>query len=334
MLPWSSVRSLVVLVGALAACSSSSSRLDLDDLTVVKHFTLDGIGSAYSVVLDGNGIAYVSDRAGFRSYRLNHGDDAELLATYIVQPETGQANQPLALRGSTLAVPQGTRIALVDVADPAAPRTLSTIELGSTGVSGALAWDGDYLYWGGINMQRSLVTDPTHPGPPTLISAQAVDSMLVEGGHIITSGQAMLTILRLPDPNIVNAAAAPIGMVPITTATRLARNGGALYGTAINGGGVWVADIGTLTAPKLLHDAPGGLGGIGGGIALQGDQMISVSQQDVIADYDISDPLDPVMGKTKILRNYDRQANFDIAREGDLLVIANSAGLLLVAPLL
>jgi hypothetical protein len=320
-------------VSALAACSSSSSRLDLDDLTVVKHFTLDGVGTAYSVVLDGHGIAYVSDRAGFRSYRLNHGDDAELLATYLVQPETAQANEPLALRGTTLAVSHGVRIALVDVADPAAPRTLSTIELGSTGVSSALAWDGDYLYWGGINMQRSVVTDPAHPGPPQLISAQAVDSMIVQGGHIFTSGAATLTILTLPDPNIVNGAAAPIGMAQIASARHLVKNGNALYGTAINGGGVWVADIGTLTAPKLVHDAPVGVG-FGGGIAVQGDQMISASQQDVLVDYDISDPLDPVESKTKILRNYDRQANFDIAREGDLLVIANNLGLLLVAPTL
>ncbi len=298
---------------------------------MVKRFTLDGVGTAYSVVTDGHGIAYVSDRAGFRSFRLNHTDDAEQIAAYIVQPETAQQNQPLALHGTTLAVPHGSRIALVDVADPAAPRTLSTIDIGSTGTSSALAWDGDYLYWGGINMQRSLVTDPTQPGAPQLIGAQAVDSMIVEGGHIFTSGAAMLTILTLPDPNVVNGVAAPIGMASITTATRLLKNGNALYGAAGNGGTVWVADITTLTAPRLVHDSPGGLAG---GLVLHGDQLICASRGDVIVDLDVSDRFDPVERKTKILRTLDRRPNFDIARVDDLLLIANDTGLLLVAPTL
>ena len=106
----------------VVACSGPS-KLELKDLTLVHQYMLDGKGTAYQVVIGGD-VAYVSDQAGFRTFRLTD-SDATPLATYVFEPQSAQGNQPLALRGNLLAVAHGARIALVDVSDPANPMTLS-----------------------------------------------------------------------------------------------------------------------------------------------------------------------------------------------------------------
>jgi hypothetical protein len=327
----SNLRHLLYLCLVVAACSEPD-RIALRDLTVVNHFTLDGKGTAYQVVI-GDEIAYVSDQAGFRSFRLTD-TDAAPLATYIVEPQTPQGNQPLALSGKILAVAHGARIVLVDVSDPAKPVTLSTIEAGSDGAAHGLAFDGDYLYWTGINIKRALVRDPANPGVPQVIAAQQFNTLLIRAGYIYASGPGTLVIFSLPDPNVVNGVAPPVSMASLPQAMSLVLNGTVLYGSAGSHGNLFVVDVADRKAPQVIDPDPAGFD-MGGPLVLQGDQLLAPSYTDFTYDYDVSDPQHPVEVDARLVaRNYDRQPNYGAARRGDLLLLGNEAGLLVLYPTL
>ncbi len=329
------MRFAVMLAVFLVGCGPS--RLELKSLTVEKSFTLDGVGTAYSIVVSKD-VAFVSDRAGFRSYRLNKGDDAVELATYLVEPQSSQSNQPLALKGTLLAVAHGSRIVLVDVSDPAAPKTLSTLAISSEGTGRGLAFDGDYLYWGGINLQRARVTDPTQPGMPEVIFGSQVTTLLISNGRIYASGIDTLFILDLPNPAIEHAAAPTIGTAAVGNAGDLVLNGTALYGSAGGLGNVHIVDVKDPAAPVVVHKvegSQGGFNGAGAGLSLQGTQLLAPSLMDITYEYDVSDPLAPKELESRLIaRGYDGQSNFDVARSGDLLLLANTRGFLILAPTL
>ncbi|HEY4055857.1 MAG TPA: hypothetical protein VGM39_04585 [Kofleriaceae bacterium] len=324
--------STLLLLSLVGACSSSSDDLDLKDLTVLKDFTGDARGAAFSLVI-GNGIAYVSTRDGFNAYQLNDGTDAVQLATYAVIPVSDQTQQPLALRGTTLAVAHGSRIALVDVSNPASPTTLSTLDIGTNGAGYSMAFDGDYLYWGGINLQRANVSDPAHPGTPALISSQEALSLIIRDGHIYVSATATLTIYNEPDPAVTNGAAVPVGMVAIPAAGQLLFNGNALYGTSGIGGVPFAVDVHDPAVPTVTAPGPGD--GIGTGMALAGDQLLVASRGGMTFTYDVSDKLHPVEDQNRtIVRNADGIPNYGIGRQGDLVLLCNDRGFYILAPTL
>ena len=56
---------------------------------------------------------------------------------------------------------------------------------------------------------------------------------------------------------------------------------------------------------------------------------------DITYEYDVSDPLAPKELESRLIaRGYDGQSNFDVARSGDLLLLANTRGFLILAPTL
>ncbi len=325
----------VLLASLLAACGPP--RLELKSLTVEKSFPLDGKGSAYSIVTSGE-VAFVGDQAGFRSFRLNKGADAVELATYVVEPQSPQIRQPLALKGNVLAVAHASRIVLVDVSDPAQPRTLSTIIIGSDGAGRGLAFDGDHLYWGGINMQRANVRDPANPGTPEVIFGSSITTLLISAGRIYATGLDTMYVFALPDPAIEHPAAPTLGTAPVGNAGDLILNGTALYGSSGGLGNLDVVDVKDPTAPVVMHKvegSQGGFNGAGAGLLLQGTQLLAPSLIDVTYDYDVSDPLAPKEVASKVVaRGFDGVSNFDVARVGDLLLLATDRGFLILAPTL
>ncbi|HEY4178019.1 MAG TPA: hypothetical protein VGM90_14325 [Kofleriaceae bacterium] len=323
--------STLLLVSLVSACSSSDN-LVLKDLTVVKDFTGDARGAAFSLAID-HGVAYVSTRAGFNAYQLNNGTDAVQLATYVVAPASDQSEQPLAIRGTTLAVAHGSRITLLDISTPASPTTLSTIEINANGAGYSLAFDGDYLYWGGINLQRANVSDLAHPGPPSQLSGQEALSFVIRDGHIYVSATGTLTIYTEPDPAITNGAAVPVGMTTIPAAGSLLLNGNALYGTSGRGGVPFAIDVHDPTAPVVTSPGPGD--GIGTGMALVGDQLLVASRGGMTFTYDVGDKLHPVEDQNRtIVRNADGIPNYGIGRVDDLVLLCNDRGFYILAPTL
>jgi hypothetical protein len=291
---------------------------------------LDGKGTAYQVVI-GDDVAYVSDQAGFRSFRLTD-TDATPLATYIFEPQSAQGNQPLALRANLLAVAHGARIALVDVSDPQSPVTLSTIDAGTDGTAHGLAFDGDYLYWTGLNIKRASIADPRTPGAPQVIAAQSFNTLLIQNGYIYASGGGVLQIFSLPDPNVVNAAAPPVAMMSLPQSMMLVLNGRALYGAAGKQGNFFIADVNDPKTPTVIDPDPAGFD-MGGPLVLQGDQLLAPAYNGFTYDYDVSDPLHPVMGDGRpVARGFDNFPNYGAARKGDLLLVGNEKGLLVLYP--
>lgn len=317
-----------LLLSVLVGCSPSTNRLELKDLAIAKRFPLDG-AAAYSIIVS-KGVAFVAVAEGFRSIQLNKGDDAVQLAAYTVVPQSPQSNQPLALKGNLLAVAHASRIVLVDVADPANPVTLSTIVIGSEGAGRSMVFDGEYLYWGGINLQRAIVTDPTNPGAPEIISAEAASAFLIKDGRIYVSGTSAMRVLSLPDPAIEHSAAPTLGTAAVTMAGDVILNGTALYGTVGGLGNVWVVDVKDPAAPVVVHAVSGSQGGFnaqGAGLWLAGTQLLAPALNGLTYDYDVSTPLEPKEVAAKVVaRNFDDASNFDVARWEEQLLLGNARG--------
>lgn len=321
-------------LGLLAACGSD--RVDLHDYTIVSMAPLAGIGTAYRVAVDGD-TAFVSDEDGFQAFHLDDANGATHLATYVVQPTSSQRNQPLALRDHLLAVAHGVRIALVDVSDPANPVTLSTIATtNGDGISLALAFDDHYLYWGGLNLQRADITDPSHPGTPATIFGEGVDNLLAADGVLYAStNDNHLLVLGRPNDAIANPAAPTLGMVPLRAAGDLLRVGDELYGATGPAGVFWVADVSDHAAPTVVLDTPGSTEAGGQLAQLSSDQLLVPSLNDLTFDWDISNPAAPVEVDAHLVAlGYDTDANWGAAVWHDSLLLANQIGFLVVAPTL
>lgn len=328
------MKRFALVFAVLTGCTPGLPRLELKDLALARSFPLDG-SAAYSIVVS-KGVAFVAVAEGFRSFRLDDGEDAVELASYVVTPPSPQNNQPLALRGDVLAVAHGSRLVLVDVADPAHPRTLSTLVISSEGTGHALAFDGEYLYWGGINLQRAKVSDPANPGMPEVISGEATSVIVIRDGIIYASGTSAMRIMSLPDPSIEHAAAPTVGTAQVSMAGDLVLNGTALYGSAGGLGNIWVVDVKDPKAPVVKQNVMGSQGGFnfgGAGLWLEGAQLLAPSLTGITLDYDVSDPLVPKEVAAKVIaRGYDDQSNFDVARVGEQVLLANARGFLILTP--
>jgi hypothetical protein len=210
--------------------------------------------------------------------------------------------------------------------------TLSTIDAGSDGVAHGLAFDGDYLYWTGLNIKRASIVDPRTPGTPQVIAAQSFNTLVIKAGYIYASGAGTLQIFSLPDPNVVNAAAPPVAMTPLPQAMMLVFNGRALYGAAGKAGNFFIADVNDPKSPTVVDPDPAGFD-MGGALVLHDDQLLAPAYNGFTYDYDVADPLHPAPGDARpVARGFDNFPNYGAARKGDLLLVGNEKGLLVLYP--
>lgn len=159
---------------------------------------------------------------------------------------------------------------------------------------------------------------------------------MIRDGLIYASGTSAMRIMSLPDPTLEHGAAPTVGSAPVSIAGDLILNGTALYGSAGGLGNVWVVDVKDPKAPEVKHDVTGSQGGFnngGSGLWLEGNQLLAPSLTGVTVDYDVSTPLEPKEVAAKVIaRGYDDPSNFDVARVGEQVLLANARGFFILPP--
>lgn len=312
---------------------SSTQNIDLKNYTKTHQFVLDGKGQAFKILKSGD-LAYVSDRAGFRVFRIAADGDASQLSVWQAEPQVPADQQPMALKGNVLAVAHGIRVSMVDVSDPTAPKKLKVIELLQGVVD--MAWEGDWLYLSGENLRRVNVKDPSVPGEAYPIAAQNTGALIIRDGIIYVTMNGMLQLLQLPNDAIDHAASQPLGSISEPAAGEFLFNGAnTLYGSTGSSGQFFVVDVSDPMAPKDIPNTLGLSDGPGTGMVLNGTQLISASRSDFTYTYDVSAPQAPVEKDGRLMaRGFDKIPNNDIELFGEVMVLATDLGLLVLAPTL
>jgi hypothetical protein len=306
----------------LTHCDKTPDAVDLEGLQQVAHFSLDSPprGAAYQVVLQ-DGLLYARSAYGLEIFRLNHGDDAEHLSTFTVQPSSHQILQHLAVKGALVALGHGARVVLLDVSDPTAPRELSVLTV-SSGL-GQLVLDDHYLWFanGGAGVKRTDVSDPAHPGFPVSVSPDNAEAVLVKDGHAYAAGSTVHVMTLLPGGGITVD-----GAVSLSNVGAMVHKDHHLLATVGEQSEVAVVDVADPKAPQVLQRGVG-LGRVARGLALVGNQLLVPALNGLLYDVDVSDPatprnrgfLDPHLGSAN-------EELWDVAVDDTFVVLAHGTG--------
>ena len=312
------------LVALLAGCGLvGPAPIDLKALEELASFKTSSspTGAAFDVeVLED--LAFVRDSYGFQVYRLHTGLDAEHLASARVEPQSPQGSNNIAVKKGLVALGHGSRVVLFAYEPGSAPRQISAVQVGSTGV-GQLVFDGNWLYFANhdTGVRRMDVSEPLAPGFPETVTPAPAKSILLAGGRLYAGGANGLTIVSL------DSGLRSLGSVKVPMMSDLVLYEGRwLYGSVGDAGGFAVIDVSDPEAPRVV--SPGyGSGLEANGMLLQGSQLLVSANNGLLRDYDLSTPEAPVERGYEIpVKRYPTAVTFDMELAGDFLLLAHQQG--------
>jgi len=186
-------------------------------------------------------------------------------------------------------------VALVDVADPAAPAARGTFQ--PEGFAESVALDGNTL-WAGTNffgLAAADISDPDAPAARGVLAAvgQRAHSVVASGGQVlITENNGGLSLVDGTDPD------APIrtGRFAVPGRATALRAEDDLAAVGFIGNGVGLVDVANPAAPTLLAVITDALRA--DAVAFGDDRLFTAERGDGVGIFGISDPTDPeVLGR-------------------------------------